>query len=84
MGRGQLQIPLLNELANRLSRGWVGVKVTGNVGAPHTQMVPVPEFDDAMKQLFLGPFDTAAPQPTSRSRPNEIRTPAVRRTSDGQ
>ena len=84
MGRGQLQIPLLNELANRLSRGWVGVKVTGNVGSPQTQMIPVPEFDDAMKQLFLGPFDASAPQPSPRSRPNEIRPPAVRKTANGQ
>ena len=84
MGRGQLQIPLLNELANRLSRGWVGVKVTGNVGSPQTQMIPVPEFDDAMKQLFLGPFDATAPQPSPRSRPNEIRPPTVRRTANGQ
>ena len=84
MGRGQLQIPLLNELANRLSRGWVGVKVTGNVGSPQTQMIPVPEFDDAMKQLFLGPFDASAPQPSPRRRPNEIRPPAVRKTANGQ
>ena len=79
MGRSQVQIPLLNEIANRLSRGWVGVKVTGNVGSPRTQMIPVPEFDDAMKQLFLGPFDGTVTQPSPRNRPREIQTPAVRR-----
>ncbi len=84
MGRSQLQIPLLNEIANRLSRGWVGVKVTGNVGTPRTQMIPVPEFDDAMKQLFLGPFDGAVTQPSPRSRPSEIRTPPVRRSAAEQ
>lgn len=84
MGRSQVQIPLLNEIANRLSRGWVGVKVTGNVGLPRTQMIPVPEFDDAMKQLFLGPFDGTVTQPSPRSRPSEIRTPPVRRSAAEQ
>lgn len=61
LARNQIRIPIIHEIAGVLSRGWVGVKVTGNVGAPETRIVPVPEFDEAMKQ-FLGSFE----QPQSR------------------
>jgi hypothetical protein len=35
---------------------WVGVRVTGNVADPKTQIIPLPELDETMKQ-FLGVFD---------------------------
>jgi len=71
LSRNRIQIPVLHELAGILGRGWVGVKVTGNVGAPETRMVPIPEFDEALKQ-FLGTFEQ--PVPRVMSRPNPPRT----------
>lgn len=52
LARNRVRIPVISEIANFVSRGWVGVKVTGHVGAPETRMVPVPEIDDALKQLM--------------------------------
>jgi hypothetical protein len=61
LARSEIRFPIVHEIAKKLSRGWVGVKVTGNIGTPQTTIIPVPEFDDAVKQ-FLGTFDVA-PQP---------------------
>ena len=61
LARNQIRIPIVHEIAGMLTRGWVGVRVTGSVGTPQTEIVPVPEFDEAMKQ-FLGTFD----QPQAR------------------
>ncbi len=78
MAQSRLRVPLLNEIANRLSRGWVGVKVTGNVGTPQTQTIPFPEFDDSMKQ-FLATFGATDPPPLPRKRSSSnIERPAVR------
>lgn len=65
LSRNRIQIPVLHELAGILGRGWVGVKVTGNVGAPETRMIPIPEFDEALKQ-FLGTFEQPAPRAIMR------------------
>jgi hypothetical protein len=62
LARNQIRIPVIHEIAGILSRGWVGVKVTGHTGSPETRIVPVPEFDEAMKQ-FMGSFGQAPPQP---------------------
>ena len=59
LARNQIRIPVIHEFAGMLSRGWVGVKVTGHIGAPQTRIIPVPEFDEAMKQ-FLGSFEAPA------------------------
>ncbi|MEK6261291.1 MAG: hypothetical protein AABP62_22035 [Planctomycetota bacterium] len=67
--RGQNRFPMIYEFSSKLSRGWVGVKVMGNIGAPQTKVIPVPEFDDAMKQ-FLGTFDTAPPRSTKTGNTN--------------
>ena len=56
LARSQIRFPMIHDIASKLSRGWVGVKVTGSIGTPQTKVVPAPEFDDAMKQ-FLGTFD---------------------------
>ena len=65
LARNQIRLPIVHEIAKKLSRGWVGVKVTGSIYAPQTSIIPVPEFDDAVKQ-FLGTFDTA-PQPPMKT-----------------
>ena len=65
LARNQVRIPIIHEIAKKLSRGWVGVKVTGSIGSPQTSIIPVPEFNDAVKQ-FLGTFDTA-PQPSLKT-----------------
>ncbi len=74
LARSQIRFPMIHEIASKLSRGWVGVKVTGSIGAPQTRVVPVPEFDDAMKQ-FLGTFDTAPPRSTKTGNSNGTRQP---------
>ena len=56
LARNQIRIPIIHEIAGALSRGWVGVKVSGSVGEPKTEFVAVPEFDEAMKR-FLGSFE---------------------------
>ena len=78
MAQSRLRVPFLNEIANRLSRGWVGVKVTGTVGTPQTQTIPFPEFDDSMKQ-FLATFGAIDPIPPPRKRTStNIERPATR------
>ena len=65
LARNQVRFPIVHEIAKKLSRGWVGVKVTGTIGAPQTSIIPVPEFDDAVKQ-FLGTLDVA-PQTSQKT-----------------
>ena len=65
LARNTIRLPIVHEIAKKLSRGWVGVKVTGSIGAPQTTIIPVPEFDDAVKQ-FLGTID-AVPQPLMKT-----------------
>ncbi|MBS0201784.1 MAG: hypothetical protein JSS49_02710 [Planctomycetes bacterium] len=67
LARNQIRIPVIHEIADLLSRGWMGVKVSGNVGSPETRILTLPELDDAMKQFF-GTFD---PQ-SQRSMPRAI------------
>ena len=67
--RGQYRFPKIYEFTSRLSRGWVGVKVTGSIGNPQTRSVPFPEFDDALKQ-FLGTLETAAAPPAKTGNSN--------------
>ena len=71
IARSQIRIPVIHEIAGILGRGWVGVKVTGHVGAPETRIVPIPEFDEALKQ-FLGAFDQ--PPPKARPKPGPSQT----------
>ncbi|MBA4031275.1 MAG: hypothetical protein C0478_10365 [Planctomyces sp.] len=68
LARNQIRIPVIHEVVGALSRGWVGVEVRGNVGAPVSRLKPVPEFDDAMKQ-FLGAFN-----PANAVRPPPLKT----------
>lgn len=72
LARNRVRIPLVSDIANFISRGWVGIKVTGNIGSPTTRMVPVPDIDDALKQL-LGtaepPRRTAVESPRNRPAP---------------
>lgn len=56
LSRNQVRIPVVHEIIGMMSRGWVGVEVRGNVGAPVARVVPVPELDDAMRQ-FLRPIE---------------------------
>lgn len=65
LARRQIGIPVVQELAGMITRGWVGVKVTGSVGAPDTRVIAVPEFDEALKQ-FLGSFDPNTRPPSGK------------------
>lgn len=55
-GRKQLPIPIVREVTNELSKGWVGVHVEGTLRDPRPTTRPVPVLDDALKKL-LGVFD---------------------------
>jgi AsmA-like C-terminal region len=72
LARSQVRIPVIHEIAGALSRGWVGVKITGSIGAPQTRNVPLPEFDDALKQ-FLGTFDPAGVLPIAQPNPRNTK-----------
>lgn len=65
LSRNRMQMPLISDIAGMLGRGWVGVKVTGSVGAPETRIVAVPELDEALKQ-FLGAFEPSSLRPAPR------------------
>jgi hypothetical protein len=55
-GRNQRNIPFLGNVFRFMSRGWVGVKVTGDVRNPHVEMQAIPEVNDALRQ-FLSAFE---------------------------
>ncbi len=50
------QVPLLGNLVDQFTQGWVGVSVTGTIQRPSARIVPMPQFDTAMRQ-FLGAFN---------------------------
>jgi hypothetical protein len=45
MGKRQVPIPILNQLINEVSKGWVQVNVTGTLKTPETviRAFPLPE-----------------------------------------
>ncbi len=55
-GRTQRSIPLLGNVFRWMSRGWVGVRVSGDVRNPRVEMQAIPEVNDALRQ-FLGAFE---------------------------
>jgi hypothetical protein len=55
-GRRQVPIPVVRELANELTKGWVGIHVEGTLKDPRPETRPIPMLDDALKRL-LGVFD---------------------------
>ena len=59
-GRRQIPIPILREVTNELTKGWVGVHVEGTLRDPRPEVRPVPVLDDALKKL-LGVFDNRPP-----------------------
>ena len=65
LARSQFRFPVIHEIADLLSRGWMGVKVVGNVGNPETRILTLPELDEAMKQFF-GTFDPPPARPVNR------------------
>jgi hypothetical protein len=68
LAKNQVRIPVIHEIAGMLSRGWVGVKVWGHVGAPQTRIIPVPEVDAALKQ-FLGTFEPSQTKQRQKAGP---------------
>lgn len=65
LGRNQIPIPGVRELIGALSRGWVGVTVSGHISDPHVDRRAIPELDDALQQ-FLGAFDPRGMNPPTR------------------
>ena len=47
------QVPLVSNLVDQFTQGWVGVQVSGSVQRPRAQIVAMPQFDAAFRQ-FLG------------------------------
>lgn len=60
MGSRQLPIPIIRDLINEASKGWVGVSVKGTLKDPHTEIRSFPQLDDALRRL-LGVSDMRAP-----------------------
>jgi hypothetical protein len=60
MGRNQLPIPIVRELLNEATKGWVGVRVTGPIKNPQADVRPIPQIDEALRRL-LGGFDARGP-----------------------
>lgn len=59
-GRRQVPIPLIREIANELTKGWVGIHIEGTLRDPKPETRPIPVLDDALKKL-LGVFDNRMP-----------------------
>ncbi|HUE17269.1 MAG TPA: hypothetical protein VMR25_24165 [Planctomycetaceae bacterium] len=47
------QFPLVSNLVDQFTQGWVGVSVTGTIHEPRARILAMPQFDTAMRQ-FLG------------------------------
>lgn len=47
------QIPIISNVVDQFAQGWVGVSVIGTVQHPIARIIPMPQFDTAMRQ-FLG------------------------------
>jgi len=61
LGRKQLPIPIVREVVNEVSKGWVGVNVSNTLRDPKTEVRSFQQIDDALRRL-LGVFDARAPQ----------------------
>lgn len=66
LARNQVRVPILSDVIGLLSRGWVGVSVSGDISNPHVEMRAVPEVDDTLRQ-FLGAFETRPSRPSIRT-----------------
>lgn len=64
-GRSAGPVPGLMELFGELTRGWLGVEVRGTLNSPATKLVPAPQLEQTLRQLFDG---MGGAQP-ARSRP---------------
>ncbi len=65
MTQNQLSIPVVSKLLGEATKGWVGVKVRGEVGHPEAEVQPLKNLDSALK-LFLGAFDPTKTNPMPR------------------
>jgi hypothetical protein len=68
LSRSQMRIPLVSDIVGLMSRGWVGVTVTGRIQDPQVAMRAIPELDDALRQ-FLGAFEPRLVVPPPRLLP---------------
>ncbi len=60
LGRKQLPIPIVRDLVNEVSKGWVGVNVGGTLKEPKTEVRSFQEIDNALRRL-LHVFDPHGP-----------------------
>ncbi|MDA0833799.1 MAG: hypothetical protein O2955_08955 [Planctomycetota bacterium] len=65
MSQNQMSIPILSAIVGEATKGWVGVKVTGEVGNPDAEIQPLKNLDTALK-TFLGAFDPGKSYPSPR------------------
>ncbi|MFN0195506.1 MAG: hypothetical protein ACKVT0_02075 [Planctomycetaceae bacterium] len=65
MTQNQLSIPVVSKLLGEATKGWVGVKVRGEVNHPEAEVQPLKNLDSALKH-FLGAFDPTKTNPMPR------------------
>lgn len=68
MPRNRLGIPVVREIVEAVSTGWVGVDVRGSVGSPIAETIPAPLLNEAVKDFF-GRFQPGNPGPPATFRP---------------
>lgn len=56
LARSPLNIPLISDVVGLMSRGWVGVNVSGHIKDLEVETQAIPELDDTLRQ-FLGVFE---------------------------
>ena len=67
-----VRIPLVNFVFNQASRGWVGVRVGGEINNPRPEITAAPLLDDAVRQL-MGTLNLRFPGPIAPPRTGFLR-----------
>ncbi len=71
--RSSVRIPVISNVVDMMSRGWVGVNVTGHIKDPDVVMRTIPELDDALRQFLSGFEPRLVPTRTGQGLPADRR-----------